>query len=81
MSTHPLVAVCANRDSIVCRRSARQSIALLIRLRSKLTRRPVPEVLLLGFRAREGFYANSIYLELKAHFLKMSLTSNPHDIR
>ena len=34
--------VCGNQSSIVCRRSSRQSIARLIRLRSKLTRRPAP---------------------------------------
>jgi len=41
-----------NLGVIVCRRSSRQCIARLIRLRSTLTRRPAPGVLLLGFRAR-----------------------------
>jgi hypothetical protein len=38
-------AVCANQRPIVCRRSPRQSIARLTRLRSKLTRCPAPRIL------------------------------------
>jgi hypothetical protein len=41
-----------NRVLIVGRRSPRQSLARLIRLRSKLTRRPAPGVLPLWIRAR-----------------------------
>jgi hypothetical protein len=81
MSTHLLVAVCANRDSIMCRRSARQCIARLIRLRSTLHPPPGSGSFAFRISRTREFSRQFIYLELKARFLKMSLTSNPHDIR
>ena len=74
--------LCARiRNPIVCRRSSRQCIARFIRLRSTL--HPPPDAGSFAFRisCTRGFSRQFIYLELKAHFLIMNLTSNPHDIR
>ena len=54
------------QNSIVCRRSSRQCIARLIRLRSTLHPPPGSGSLLLGFRAREYFSRQFNYLELSS---------------
>jgi hypothetical protein len=69
------MGTCARiRGVIICRRSPRQSIAHLIRLRSKLTRRPAPRILPLGFRAR------GIALQDTTKFLLSSLHLNPFEM-
>jgi len=67
--THPLAAVCANWDSMVCCRSSRQSIARLIRLRSRL--HPPSGFGSFAFKISRtrGFFTRFDYLEVKAHFL------------
>jgi hypothetical protein len=59
------------QNSIVCRRSSRQSIARLIRLRSTL--HPPPGSVSFAFRISRtrGFSLKSNYLESMAHLLKL----------
>jgi hypothetical protein len=57
------------QNSIICRRSSRQCIARLIRLRSTLHPPPGSGSFAFRISRTRGISRQFIYLELKAHFL------------
>ena len=59
------------QNSIICRRSSRQCIARLIRLRSTLHPPPGSGSFAFRISRTRGFSRQFNYLELKAHFLKL----------
>jgi len=73
---------CVRESIIDCMsRSSRQCIAHLIRLRSTLHPPPASGSFAFRISRTREFSRQFIYLELKARFLKMSLTNNPRDFR
>ena len=73
----PALKPCARiQNPIICRRSSRQCIARLIRLRSTLHPPPGSGNFAFRISRTRGFSRQSNYLELKAHFLKL-LTFRP----
>jgi len=59
------------QNPIICRRSSRQCIARLIRLRSTLHSPPGSGIFAFRISRTRGFSRQSNYLELKAQFLKL----------